>query len=195
MPPGDSAGASSGSGRDSEAADHYDTLGVDPGADAPDIRRAYVDLARRNHPDLAGDDPAARAVAERRMQEINQAWSVIGDASRRAAYDRDLAAARRRLWTPGTVTPDFVPFDDSIDPDDPAAEHDVPYGDGAPVPRSLQMGPVVVALVGLVVFGLGMLLGFGPLVGLGVAAIVVGVLGFVAAPVYVVMRSSRSGLD
>jgi hypothetical protein len=195
MPPGNGAGASAGSGGDLEGPDHYDTLGVDPGADAPDIRRAYVDLARRNHPDLAGDDPVARGVAERRMQEINQAWSVIGDAGRRVAYDRDLAAARRSLWTPGMVTPDFVPFDDSIDPDDPAAEHDVPYGDGAPVPRSLQMGPVVVAVVGLVVLGLGILLGFGPLVGLGVAAMVVGALGFVAAPVYAVMRSSRSGLD
>lgn len=189
---GDSA---PGSGDDPDEATLYDILGVDPAGSATEIRGAYVDLARRHHPDLAGDSPAARGVAERRMQEINRAWSVLGDATRRATYDRDLAALRRSRWTAGTVTPDFVPYDDSVDPEDPAAEHDVPYGDGTPVPRSLQMGPVLVVVVGLVVLGLGILLGFGPLVALGVVAMVGGALGFVAAPVYAVLRGSRSGLD
>lgn len=193
--PGTAGGAGLGSGDDHDEPTHYDTLGVEPGAPATEVRRAYVELARRNHPDLAGDDPVARGIAERRMQDINQAWSVLGDASRRDTYDRDLAIAKRRRWTAGTVTPDFVPYDNSVDPDDPAAEHDVPYGDGAPVPRSLQMGPVLVAVVGVVVLGLGFLLGFGPLVALGVVAIVGGALGFIAAPVYAVLRSSRSGLD
>jgi len=193
-PPGSSGSAPrSGSGPDTPS--HYDTLGVAPDAAAPEVRRAYVELARRNHPDLAGDDPVARGIAERRMQDINQAWSVIGDSAQRATYDRDLAAARRSNWTAGTVTPDFVPYDNSVDPEDPAAEHDVPYGDGAPVPRSLQMGPVLVALVGLVTLGLGLLLGFGPLVALGVVAMVAGAFGFIAAPIYAVLRSSRSGLD
>jgi hypothetical protein len=194
-PPGAAGGTGPGSAHDPDEPTLYDTLGVASGATASEIRSAYVDLARRHHPDVAGDDPVARAVAERRMQEINQAWSVLGDAGRRATYDRDLQAARRRGWTAGTVTPDFVPYDDSVDPDDPAAEHDVPYGDGAPVPRSLQMGPGLVVVVGLVVLGLGILLGFGPLVALGVVAMVAGALGFVAAPVYAVLRSSRSGLD
>jgi len=194
-PPGATGGSAPGPDNHRNEPSHYDTLGVDAGASASELRTAYVELARRNHPDLAGDDPVARGIAERRMQDINQAWSVIGDPTRRADYDRAQAAERRSSWTAGTVTPDFVPYDDSIDPDDPAAEHDVPYGDGAPVPRSLQLGPVVVAVVGVVVLGLGILLGFGPLVALGVVAIVAGGLGFVAAPVYAVLRSSRSGMD
>jgi hypothetical protein len=194
-PSGTTGGSAPGSGDTHDEPTHYDILGVDPAAGPGEIRSAYVELARRHHPDLAGDNPTARRVAERRMQEINQAWSVLGDATRRATYDRDLAALRRSRWTAGTVTPDFVPYDDSVDPEDPAAEHDVPYGDGAPVPRSLQMGPGLVVVVGLVVLGLGILLGFGPLVALGVVAMVAGVLGFVAAPVYAVLRSSRTGLD
>jgi hypothetical protein len=176
-------------------ATHYDTLGVSPDADAATVRRAWVDLARRNHPDLAGEDPGSRDAAQRRMQEINEAWEVLGDESRRRRYDATLAIERRQNWQPGAVSPEFVPFDTSEDPDDPAAEYDRPYGDGSTVPRSLQVGPLPVLLVGFVVFGLGLILRFGPLVGLGAVIVVAGVLAFVAAPLYAVFRSSRGGLD
>ncbi len=174
---------------------YYETLGVDPTADTATLRRAWVDLARRNHPDVAGDDPASRAAAERRMQVINEAWEVLGDETRRRRYDAELAAERRGQWQPGAVSPDFVPFDTAEDPDDPAAEYDQPYGDGSPVPRPLQVGPIPILLVGFVVFGLGLILRFGPLIGLGAVVVVVGAFAFVAAPLYAVFRSSRGGLD
>ena len=174
---------------------HYDTLGVATDADTGAIRRAWVGLARRHHPDVAGEAPGARAEAERRMQAINQAWEVLGDPVRRRRYDADLALERRRAWVPGTVSPDFVPLDDSDDPDDPAAEHDVPYGDGAPLPRSLQVGPLPIVVLGLIALGMGALLGFPPLVALGAVGVVGGALAFLAAPVYALLRSSRNGLD
>jgi curved DNA-binding protein CbpA len=81
--------------------DHYEALGVPMGADPAEIRRAYLRLARRHHPDShAGDGPAALAAAQRRMQEINAAWTVLGDPARRRHYDdtvrRGSAAAAPR---------------------------------------------------------------------------------------------------
>lgn len=175
--------------------DLYAVLGVSPGDDAATVRRAYVGLARRNHPDVAGPSEHERAAAERRMQRINEAWATLGDPERRSRYDRERSADKLRNWQPGEVTPDFVPLDDTDDPDDPAAEFDVPYGDGSAVPRTLQVGPVAVVGGGLVALGGGALLGFTPLIALGVAGIVGGFLGFAAAPIYAVLRSSRSGLD
>jgi curved DNA-binding protein CbpA len=61
-------------------ADHYRVLQVDPGAELDVIQAAYRVLARRHHPDLAGDDTL--------MKRINAAWEVLGDKERRAEYDR-----------------------------------------------------------------------------------------------------------
>ncbi len=102
---------------------------------------------------------------------------------------------RRREWQPGSTSPGFVPFDDTDDPDDPAADFDVPYGDGSPVPRSLQVGPLPVLAGGAVALTGGLILGFAPLVALGVVGLVGGLALFAVAPIYAVMRSSRRGLD
>jgi curved DNA-binding protein CbpA len=70
------------------ARSHYETLGVDDGADPDIVRRAYHDLARRLHPDRWVDASSAeRQGAERQMQEVNEAWRVLGNAARRLAYD------------------------------------------------------------------------------------------------------------
>ena len=173
----------------------YDVLGVGREADAAAIRRAWVAAARRHHPDLAGDDAAARAAAERRMQAVNEAWALLGDPERRRRYDSDEALRIRREWQPGTPSPGFVPFDDGDDPDDPAAAHDVPYGDGSPVPRALQLGPLPVLAGGAVALVGGGILGFAPLVALGVVGLVGGLGLFAVAPIYALLRSSRRGLD
>ncbi|HTK45261.1 MAG TPA: J domain-containing protein [Patescibacteria group bacterium] len=60
--------------------DHYRVLQVDPSAEVDVIQAAYRVLARRYHPDLAGDDTV--------MKRINAAWEVLGDKDRRAGYDR-----------------------------------------------------------------------------------------------------------
>jgi curved DNA-binding protein CbpA len=168
---------------------HYDVLGVRPDAGPAELRRAYLALARRHHPDRHAGDPAETARAEARMQQVNAAWAVLGDPETRARYDRQRVVERRAAFRPGAVSPDFVPVDEGEDPEDPAAEHDVPYGDGSPVHRSLQVGPFVVLVLGLVALGSGLLLDFGPLLALGLVGIVGGLLAFAATPFYAVLRS------
>ncbi len=64
--------------------DYYDTLDVDRGAGAADLKKAYRKLAMQFHPDRNPDD----AAAEHRFKEVNEAYAVLRDADKRAAYDR-----------------------------------------------------------------------------------------------------------
>jgi curved DNA-binding protein CbpA len=57
--------------------DPRDVLGVETGASATQIKAAWRRLARTNHPDLTGDDPAASRAATRRMAEINDAYAAL----------------------------------------------------------------------------------------------------------------------
>jgi hypothetical protein len=57
--------------------DPHDVLGVSPGATPQSIKAAWRRLARENHPDLTGDDPAASQRATRRMAEINDAYERL----------------------------------------------------------------------------------------------------------------------
>ncbi len=65
-----------------EFRDYYQSLGVDRGASADDIKKAYRKLARKYHPDVSKE-----ADAERRMREVNEAYAVLSDPGKRAAYD------------------------------------------------------------------------------------------------------------
>lgn len=69
--------------------DYYSALGVAPDASADDIKRARRKLARKFHPDLSKEPNAAE-----RMKEINEAYEVIGDPEKRAAYDKVRAGQR-----------------------------------------------------------------------------------------------------
>ena len=66
------------------ATDYYEVLGVARDADENTIKRAYRQLARTYHPDVAAD----KAAAENRFKEINEAYEVLSDAQKRANYDR-----------------------------------------------------------------------------------------------------------
>lgn len=73
---------------------HYDVLGVAGDAPAEVVKRAYYERARMYHPDAhAASSPAVRAEAERTMQSLNAAWSVLREPARRRRYDRTLARA------------------------------------------------------------------------------------------------------
>lgn len=65
-----------------ESKDYYATLGVAEDAPVDDIKRAYRKLARRYHPDVSDEEDA-----EARFKEVSEAWEVLGDAEKRAAYD------------------------------------------------------------------------------------------------------------
>jgi curved DNA-binding protein CbpA len=62
--------------------DPHAVLGVDASASPSQIKAAWRRLARANHPDLTGDDPAASRVATRRMAEINDAYAALTRADR-----------------------------------------------------------------------------------------------------------------
>jgi molecular chaperone DnaJ len=64
--------------------DYYTVLGVRRDASDADIKRAYRGLARKYHPDVAAD----KAAAETHFKEINEAYEVLSDASKRQHYDR-----------------------------------------------------------------------------------------------------------
>jgi curved DNA-binding protein CbpA len=72
-----------------EPHDAYKVLQVDSEAEDEVIQAAYRRLARKYHPDTAGDDATAAA----RMSAINAAWELIGEPAARAAYDGSRRAA------------------------------------------------------------------------------------------------------
>lgn len=63
--------------------DYYEILGVGRNASAEELKRAYRNLAKQVHPDVN-----AEPGAEERFKEINEAYAVLSDEQRRAAYDR-----------------------------------------------------------------------------------------------------------
>ncbi|MCX6042161.1 MAG: DnaJ domain-containing protein [Caldilinea sp.] len=67
-----------------EIKDYYTTLGVARTADEKEIKKAYRKLAQQYHPDK---NPGNKA-AEQRFKEINEAYTVLSDADKRAKYDR-----------------------------------------------------------------------------------------------------------
>jgi molecular chaperone DnaJ len=64
--------------------DYYEVLGVPRTAPEGDIKRAYRQLARKYHPDVATD----KSAAENHFKEINEAYEVLSDPQKRANYDR-----------------------------------------------------------------------------------------------------------
>ncbi|NMG38861.1 DnaJ domain-containing protein [Chelativorans sp. ZYF759] len=64
--------------------DPYEVLGVAKNASAKDIKSAYRKLAKKYHPDQNPDDPKA----QERFAEATQAYDIVGDDNKRAAFDR-----------------------------------------------------------------------------------------------------------
>ncbi|XP_064607714.1 protein tumorous imaginal discs, mitochondrial-like isoform X3 [Liolophura sinensis] len=63
--------------------DYYSILGVPKNADTKTIKKAYYQLAKKYHPDMNKNDPAA----EKKFQEVSEAYEVLSDSSKRQQYD------------------------------------------------------------------------------------------------------------
>jgi molecular chaperone DnaJ len=88
--------------------DYYEVLGVSRDASESELKTAFRNLARKYHPDVndASD-------AEEKFKEINEAYGVLSDADKRAAYDRfGHQGVRGPNGGPGFETVDFSDFAD-----------------------------------------------------------------------------------
>ena len=128
------------------AKDYYKVLGVSETASADEIKKAYRKLAKKFHPDVTGGDKAKEA----RFKEATEAYEVLGDDKKRAAYDEQ----RRNPFPsgfpggfpggdsgsggPGGV-PGFGPGPGG--PGVPAPGSGVPGGPGLPGPGGVPGGP------------------------------------------------------
>ena len=64
--------------------DYYEVLEVERSANGAEIKKAYLKLAKKYHPDTNSSDPSA----EIKFKEISEAYEVLKDEQKRAAYDR-----------------------------------------------------------------------------------------------------------
>jgi DnaJ-class molecular chaperone len=79
--------------------DPYETLGVARGADAAELKRAFRKLAKKLHPDVNPGDTKI----EQRFKEVSQAYGILGDAKKRAQFDRGEidASGQQTGWAGG----------------------------------------------------------------------------------------------
>ncbi len=87
--------------------DYYEVLGVSRSASDDELKSAFRRLARQYHPDVNNNPDA-----EERFKEINEAYAVLSDADRRAAYDRFGHAGVRGAGGTPDFTVDFSDFAD-----------------------------------------------------------------------------------
>jgi len=90
--------------------DYYEALGVDRDASAADIKKAFRKLAFKHHPDHNKDHGA-----EEKFKEISEAYEVLSDPDKRAAYDRFGQAGAQGFGGRGFEGFDFGGFGDIFD--------------------------------------------------------------------------------
>jgi curved DNA-binding protein len=76
-------GATSSAGPFMEYKDYYKIMGVERSATPEDIKKAHRKLARKYHPDVSKEKDA-----EARFKDVAEAYEVLKDPEKRAAYDR-----------------------------------------------------------------------------------------------------------
>ena len=179
--------------------DPYAVLGVARDAPTEEIRQAYVALARRTHPDVRGDDPAATE----QMRRINLAWEMLSDADSRAAIDRRLTRPSPASQPPQPQPPPSAapadaraapPRDDDIyfgqeDRDDDIDDRPITGGD---LPSWMRLGAPAAFVVGIFAVIFGLMAGGFVLLRLGLLLLGLSVLLFVLSP-FVVLIRSRGG--
>ena len=90
--------------------DYYEVLGVSRNATDEEIKKVFRKLAFKYHPDRNRDDGA-----EERFKEINEAYEVLSDANKRAAYDQFGHSGANGFFTRGFEGFDFGGFGDIFD--------------------------------------------------------------------------------
>jgi hypothetical protein len=180
-------------------ATHYDLLGLPGDASQAEIRAAYRALARRHHPDTRQPDTrhdvevdAARSPDT--MAALNAAWAVLGDPDRRRAYDATLGRpAPGPAPAPSGYRPgwDWQPLHEAHDDEEWDDLDEEPYGD--PPPRrpsdSFVMAPVLLVAFAVALFFFSTLVQSPGLRTLAMLLLPVAGVGFVAAPLFVMIRA------
>lgn len=86
--------------------DLYAVLGVSKTATADEIKKAYRDAAFRYHPDRNSGD----AAAEEKFKQVNAAYAVLGDATKRRDYDLYGSTGQQTYSRPNQYQDDYDPF-------------------------------------------------------------------------------------
>lgn len=157
---------------------HYDALGAPRTATHAELRRAYVGLARKFHPDFHIADPAAaqeRAAA--RMRRINEAWSILGDAHRREVYDKSLGGP----FVANTAAPP--------DAGAPAAHPAAEQASGHRPSKWAQVLPVALLAFAFLCFAVGFVANLLALLAIGLGCALLGGIAFVLVPMMTAVRS------
>ena len=181
------------------ATDHYATLGVSPTASAADLRTAYLALARSSHPDkFEGKD---RVRAQTRMQEINEAWNVLGVVHKRREYDANRrntgaasgpSAANDTSGTgPRRGHAHFKPFEhESMN----HADIDL---DARPIPGSKALPqwmaflPIGLGIIGIIVMAFSTMVNASWMFGFGLISLILGGVSFLMLPLVAMSRAER----
>ena len=90
---------------------HWAVLGLEPGADATSLKRAFRQQARRWHPDLNGNDPHA----EEQFKAVNEAYAVLSDPRRRQQWEAGLEGDEAAQAGLDPFATGFPEFDDYLD--------------------------------------------------------------------------------
>ena len=93
------------------AVNHWAVLGLEPGADALSLKRAFRQQARRWHPDLNGNDPHA----EEQFKAVNEAYAVLSDPQRRQQWEQGIDPAQAAAVGLDPFASGFPDFNDYLD--------------------------------------------------------------------------------
>jgi DnaJ family protein C protein 7 len=68
--------------------DYYKILGINKNATPPEIKKAYRKMAIKYHPDRNGESDQTKKVAQRKFQDVSDAYSVLSDPKKKEMYDQ-----------------------------------------------------------------------------------------------------------